>query len=75
MCGGELRINGDSLLVGLYGFFDLALSGKLFGPEAVLGGLAPLARPLGLLRLPTAFSLVHPKPFPRVWEIGRDHND
>ena len=71
MCGGELRINGDSLLVGLYGFFDLALSGKLFGPEAVLGGLAPL----GFLRLPTAFSPVHPKPFPRVWEIGRDHND
>ena len=75
MGDGVLVIDGDSLLVGLYGFFDLALSGKLFGPEAVRGGLAPLARPLGFLRLPTAFSPVHPKPFPRVWEIGRDHND
>ena len=71
MSGSVLRIDGNGPSEGLYGCVDFALSGKLFALEAVVGGLAPL----GFLRLPIAFSPVHPKPFPHVWEIGRDHND
>ena len=51
--GGELRIDGDGLPEGFYGFIDFALSGKPFTPGAVVGGLVAHAHPLSCpLRIP-----------------------